>query len=199
LAAESTLRIAAAWTPHRRCRLPDLSLWEKLARIAPKAGSGLLAASAAPSVGDSSPASTEEWADAKKRSRRGDISIAIVDDEEEICHLFATLIKNLGYREELIAHDGAEIVRYVVDQGSHPDLIIMDYRMPLMNGMQAAEKILRAKPDIKIIITTADDSVKKEALAAGMRFLQKPFSLSVLAKAIEDALKDSGHRKETKP
>ena len=48
----------------------------------------------------------------------------------------------------------------VLEDSIHPDLILMDYRMPTMNGMQAAEKILRVRPEIKIIIATADDSVR---------------------------------------
>lgn len=120
-------------------------------------------------------------------------SIAIVDDDEELCTLFSMLVKRLGYHAECVAHDGDEIVRAVLEDSIHPDLILMDYRMPTMNGMQAAEKILRVKPEVKIIIATADDSVlrdpsRHDVVSAGLFFLQKPFSISSLSKTIEDAL-----------
>jgi len=65
-----------------------------------------------------------------------------------------------------------------------------------MDGLQEAGKILEARPWIKIIIATADDSVKERdpgeqsIISAGLFFLQKPFSTSALAKTIEDALSD---------
>ena len=117
-------------------------------------------------------------------------SIAIVDDEEELCSLFSMLVKSLGYQVECVSHDGDEIVQLVLEDNVHPDLILMDYRMPTMNGMQAAERILRIKPEMKVIIATADESARRDAIAAGLSFLQKPFSISALAKTIEGALGD---------
>ncbi len=115
--------------------------------------------------------------------------IAIVEDDEGLCSLFSTLVKSLGYRVEFVAHNGAEIVRAVSEDSIQPDLIIMDYRMPVMNGMQAAKEILRVSPDIKIILATADDSVTLDANSAGILFVQKPFSIRLLAKTLEDALR----------
>jgi CheY-like chemotaxis protein len=54
--------------------------------------------------------------------------------------------------------------------------------------LEAAKKILRNRPRVKIIMSTADDSVKQEAISAGMTFLQKPFSLGELASAIRESL-----------
>jgi len=78
----------------------------------------------------------------------------------------------------------------VLEDIVHPDLILMDYRMPTMNGIRAAEKILRVTPEIKIIVITADDSVKQGVISAGLLFLQKPFSIAALTKTIQDALSD---------
>src|SRR5579864_8922568 len=74
-------------------------------------------------------------------------SIAVVDDEKELCFLFSILIKRLGYHAECVAYDGDEIVQLVLEDSVHPDLILMDYRMPTMNGIQAAERILRVRPE----------------------------------------------------
>ncbi|MGH9918285.1 MAG: response regulator, partial [Nitrososphaerales archaeon] len=117
--------------------------------------------------------------------------VAIVDDEPDLTFVYSILVKKLGYYAEYVAHDGDEIVRAVLADGIHPAVILMDYRMPAMNGMQAAERILRARPEIRIIIATADDSVRREVIAAGLFFIQKPFSGKELAKAIEDSLAGS--------
>ncbi len=126
--------------------------------------------------------------DQGETGRHSSKSIAIVDDEEDLCSLFSMLIKNLGYHAACVAHDGDEIVQLVLEDSIHPDLILMDYRMPTMNGMQAAEKILHVRPETKIIIATADDSVRRDAISEGFFFIQKPFSISALAKKIEEAL-----------
>jgi CheY-like chemotaxis protein len=126
--------------------------------------------------------------DQREIGKQSGKSIAIVDDEDELCSLFSRLVKGLGYHVACVAHDGDEIVQLVLEDSINPDLILMDYRMPTMNGMQAAERILRVRPEIKIIIATADDTVRKSAISAGLFIIQKPFSISALAKTIKDAL-----------
>jgi CheY-like chemotaxis protein len=114
--------------------------------------------------------------------------VAIVDDDFELLTTYSVVLEHLGYMT-LTANDGDEIVDQVLHgHEAAPDVILMDYRMPKMNGLEAAKRILRNSPGIKIIMSTADDSVKHEAIAAGMTFLQKPFSLEKLANAIRESL-----------
>jgi two-component system, chemotaxis family, chemotaxis protein CheY len=114
--------------------------------------------------------------------------VAIVDDDFELLTTYSVVLEHLGYTT-LTANDGDEIVNQVLyGPEAAPDVILMDYRMPKMNGLEAAKKILRNRPQVKIIMSTADDSVKQEAISAGMTFLQKPFSLGELASAIRESL-----------
>jgi CheY-like chemotaxis protein len=114
--------------------------------------------------------------------------IAIVDDDFELLATYSVVLEHLGYTT-LTANDGDEIVNQVLyGHEAAPDVILMDYRMPKMNGLEAARKILRDRPGVRIIMSTADDSVKQEAISAGMTFLQKPFSLDELASAIRETL-----------
>jgi len=118
--------------------------------------------------------------------------VAIVDDDLELRTTYSFVLEHLGYRT-LTADDGEEIVNHVFSGDAEaPDVILMDYRMPKMNGLEAAKRILRDRPGMKIIISTADDSVKEQAISAGMTFLQKPFSLDELADAINESLGGSG-------
>ena len=64
----------------------------------------------------------------------------------------------------------------------------MDYRMPEMNGIEAAKIIQRYRKNTKIILTTAYDSVKQEALSEGLMFLQKPVSKDDLDKNLKKTL-----------
>jgi CheY-like chemotaxis protein len=114
--------------------------------------------------------------------------VAIVDDDFELLTTYSAVLEHLGYAT-LTASDGDEIVDQVLrGHEAAPDVILMDYRMPKMNGLEAAKRIVRNRPGIKIIMSTADDSVKQEAISAGMTFLQKPFSLDELASAIRGSL-----------
>ena len=113
--------------------------------------------------------------------------IAVVDDEEDLCSVTSMLIRRLGYDIECVAPDGDEIVQAIRD-GKHPDIIIMDYRMPGMNGLQAAETILKEMPNVKIIIASADDSIRQATVSAGLSFLSKPFSISSFKQLLEELL-----------
>ena len=116
----------------------------------------------------------------------GNKSICIVDDSEDVSEMLALLVRRLGYRVECVAHEGKEIIQ-TLETGKRPDLILMDYRMMGMNGLDAAREILRIDPKVKIIICTADESVKAPAKSAGLGFLQKPFSGSALAEALKNS------------
>jgi DNA-binding NtrC family response regulator len=113
------------------------------------------------------------------------VKIAIVEDDPDIRSLLATLItQKLNLSEPSIFADGTSLVRAMADEHLSFDVIIMDYRMPEMNGIEAAKIIMRHRTEIKIILTTGYD-VKEEARRAGLLFLQKPFSIESLAGMLE--------------
>jgi CheY-like chemotaxis protein len=111
--------------------------------------------------------------------------VAIVDDEPSLCQVFSYLVKKMGYDSVFVANDGAEIVRAVLNHEIDPDVIIMDYRMPKMDGLEAAKRILDGKPSTRIIIVSADDSIRSETRTLGLIFAQKPLSLSKLRDLIQ--------------
>jgi len=67
-----------------------------------------------------------------------------------------------------------------------PDVILMDHRMPLKNGLEASKEILQINPDIKIIFITADQTIREEALSIGVAdFIDKPFSIQDIITSIK--------------
>jgi DNA-binding NtrC family response regulator len=116
-------------------------------------------------------------------------TIMIIEDEEDILLVYRDFLEKKGYTIEVSAPTANETLRdYEVYQ---PDLVILDYRLPgSMNGLKAAEIILRKDPSARILIITAYENVKNE-LAENRFFdgkrisvLIKPVQLASLARVI---------------
>lgn len=118
-------------------------------------------------------------------------SLALVDDDRDLVATYLMVLDLLGY-EVIPAFDGDEIVEEVRSGKIHPEVIIMDYRMPKMDGLAAARAIRAHNPKINIIIASADDSIEGSVQPAGFIFLQKPFTIAKLSEAIKKALNLDG-------
>jgi CheY-like chemotaxis protein len=107
--------------------------------------------------------------------------ILLVEDNDEIRELLALFIKHLGYRV-FAAAGGLE----AIDRASvvHPDLIMMDIRMPGMHGDDATAR-LKANPstrDIPVLVVTlmAPVSIHGVLAAGAAEILHKPLDLTTL-------------------
>ena len=113
-------------------------------------------------------------------------SVLIVDDELFIVELYRDILQLRGYRIAGTAFDGEEAVRRYTSSNDKPDIIIMDHRMPVMNGVDATKEIMRLNPMQKVIFVSADVLVEKEAREAGAtEFLPKPFRMDDLIEKME--------------
>lgn len=108
-------------------------------------------------------------------------SIAIVEDDSELVRFYELAIRKIGYGTPFVARDGSMAVEAIVRQKIvRPEVMIMDYNMPNMNGLEAARKIHAAYPSIRIIVATADEAAIEKAMDMGLETALKPFSLSHL-------------------
>ncbi len=85
--------------------------------------------------------------------------ILIVDDEENIRFLYDQELTDEGY-QTVLAQDGKECLEKV--EAESPDLIILDIRMPKMDGLEAIGKIIELNKSIPIIINTAYSTYKDD-------------------------------------
>jgi CheY-like chemotaxis protein len=124
----------------------------------------------------------------KMTGRQYGSRIAIVDDDPELVQLLTKMLDVRGIQACFSASDGDEAVARFVNSSPMPDIVITDYRMPTMNGLEAMREILRIKPDTKIIFLSANIEIKEEALEAGAAaFLNKPASIKDIYQAIDSA------------
>lgn len=103
--------------------------------------------------------------------------ILIVDDQKGVRRLLEELFKRDGW-EVQVAADGQEAVDKVAE--SLPDIVLMDMKMPNMNGLEASQRILKKHGDLDIVMMTAygEMDIVKEALDVGVkRCITKPFDI----------------------
>jgi DNA-binding NarL/FixJ family response regulator len=115
--------------------------------------------------------------------------IILADDHRMLREAFASLLEsNCDVVEQ--AADG----RALLDAAKrlHPDLVVVDIGMPLLNGLDAARQLKRIMPEVKVIFLTVseDADLAAEAFRAGASgYLLKSSAASELLQAIDESLK----------
>lgn len=122
--------------------------------------------------------------------------ILVVDDEKEVTMSLKGFFSAIGY-DMLTALDGNEALK-VIDSITNLDLILLDVRMPGVDGIQILKHLRKTKSKTKVIIITAyDKEVKAEVEKIGIDgFFAKPIDLSKLIDRIRYVIEDS--RKDTR-
>ena len=118
--------------------------------------------------------------------------ILVVDDDKNICELLRLYLVKEGYNVTMVHDGGAALAEF---DKLHPDLVLLDVMMPVMNGYEATRAI-RALPDaekaaLPIVAITANafDEDRQNAAKAGMNgHLSKPFDMQQLLAMIEEVL-----------
>ena len=115
----------------------------------------------------------------------------VVDDEKDVCDNVVEAMRGTGVNTEL-ALDGETAISMLEDargSGDDFDIVLLDWIMPGMDGVDCARRIRQfLPPEVLIVILTAYDYsvIEEEALAAGVDgFIPKPFFVSGLRYAIE--------------
>ncbi len=119
-----------------------------------------------------------------------DKKVLVVDDEIHIVYVVAIKLRNNGY-EVISAENGADAFKLACEE--KPDIIVTDFQMPVMTGLELVEKLRDDEQtrDIPVIMLTARgfavaDERKKDLQIS--QFLSKPFSPKELLRSIEDIL-----------
>ena len=116
-----------------------------------------------------------------------DMKVLLVDDEEEFVKALAERLKMRDLRSDTVL-DGEEALSYV--EGQEPDVMVLDLKMPGINGMDVLRQVRKAYPNIQVIILTGHGTDKDEAEAkrlGAFDYLEKPVNLDVLVKKMKAA------------
>lgn len=115
------------------------------------------------------------------------VRIVVAEDEALIRLDLAEMLEDAGYEVVGQAADGAEAVELV--QAERPDVVIMDIKMPVLDGLSAAEKLHeeRIAPVVMLTAFSDRDLVERARDAGVMAYVVKPFTLDDLRPAIDIA------------
>jgi DNA-binding NarL/FixJ family response regulator len=118
------------------------------------------------------------------------IKVLICDDQEIVCEGLQRILEADPELQVVgIAHDGAEALEMLPTAG--PDLVLMDLKMPVMNGVQATRRIRESHPSVQVLILTtyADDEWLFDAIRSGASgYLLKDLPRADLVRAIKGTL-----------
>ncbi len=131
----------------------------------------------------------------KEELPRGNETILIVEDEEEVRKLAGKILVRQGYRI-LETFNGDEALVVCERRRSPIHLMLADIVMPGMSGSELAKRLKPLYPEIKILYMsgyTDDAIVRHGVLEKGVNYIQKPFTMEGLARKVREELDKDPH------
>jgi DNA-binding NarL/FixJ family response regulator len=120
--------------------------------------------------------------------QKDQITVLLVEDNGSYRRSLKVLVESDGEIEVIgQGKNGLEAVR--LNKTLHPDVIVMDIAMPLMNGLQATERIMEHSPKTRILILSAHpdpEYIKQAVICGASGYLIKQSSTHVLAQAVRE-------------
>lgn len=117
--------------------------------------------------------------------------ILVIDDERAVAEMIRDILRRRGFQVETSA-GGEAALRQACDGDYH--LVISDFAIPGMNGLEFARRFHAARPSVRVLIVSAFvDGDVEDALAAQPNvagFLRKPFDIFDLIERVEAAVGD---------
>lgn len=127
------------------------------------------------------------------------LTILAVDDSMQMRRLLQGMLTEIGIYQVYLAKDGSEALRFLGDCDDMVDIVLCDWKMPKMNGIDLLRQIRSADPDMPFVMVTGQSDENSVVAAKNLgvtSYLIKPFSSDQLVKRLRSiarliAAKDS--------
>jgi len=116
--------------------------------------------------------------------------VLLVDDDEMVRGVVGEMLTNLGFTL-LVAADGHEALALLRRYGDEIDVVLLDLKMPRMDGEQVLRAITQLNAQPKVILSTgfSEENLAQRCLALGAAgIIRKPYRLSMLQHKLEEVL-----------
>jgi DNA-binding response OmpR family regulator len=119
--------------------------------------------------------------------RTGTARVLVVEDDPDLAALEAEVLKLRGHEVD-VASNGREALEAV--ERARPDLILLDIKMPVMNGREFADEYRRREPSTApiVVVTAADDAQRRAAEVGASGWIAKPFDPDALVDKVTTLL-----------
>jgi response regulator NasT len=124
--------------------------------------------------------------DASAQSGAAPVRILVAEDEALIRMDLVEMLQEAGYTVVAQAANGEEAIALATEH--QPDLAILDVKMPILDGISAAEKIISIAPVLMLTAFSQRELVERARDAGVMAYVVKPFTIGDLVPAIEIAI-----------
>lgn len=123
---------------------------------------------------------------------RAAVRVMIVDDDERMRFLLRSVLEEIGCEVAAEASSGPDAIKAFDD--AEPDVVLVDYVMPGMDGIETAEGLRERRPEQPIIIFSSlfDRRLAGEVESRGLYYLEKARGLDGLEQAIKEITSDAG-------
>jgi len=118
----------------------------------------------------------------------GHLGVLIVDDERAVLKILRTMLAKIGVHQILAARDGLEATHFLDECSDKINVIICDWNMPNMNGLELLKKVRSRHPDMAFVMLTGSathDAVREVKRLNITAFIAKPFSQDEITKKME--------------
>ena len=128
-----------------------------------------------------------------KEVNPSNLKMLLVDDEDYVLNILGDIMEFLGY-QVVKQRNGQDAVDYFRDHSSEIDYVIVDLKMPKMDGRATSTKLRDIDPNVKIIFTSGfDDSpMNKKDFEGVVGYLKKPYSINQVTNTLERIVKGNG-------
>lgn len=121
------------------------------------------------------------------RSRETLETILVVDDNEAVLHVVATILESANFRV-LMADGPGTALTLAEEHDETIDLLLSDVEMPEMSGPDLGERLKKTRPDLHVMLMSGGAKGNLLVLNYGWAYIQKPFVADRLIQMITDVL-----------